>query len=303
MKIRPAVGRHAEGEAGREDDQARHDGHEGVQAHDPQGLAGEGAVLALVAAEDGHVADAHGKGEEGLGHGRIEHGVPAHALHLAHVRGQIKAHARARAGQGQAADHQQHQDGQQAHHDDLDHALHALLHAHGADQAARAHHDGHAQHLLQGAGQRAAEKGRHARGVQPGQVAGKAVPAIGQHPARDRGVEHGEQVAAPQGDPAEHVPARAFGRQDLQGASHVAAGRAPHGEFHDHHRQHGQQAEQVDAHEDRAAVRTGDVGEAPDVPQPDGAARRKQQEARPVYLQNLSTYPMTNTKMIRQGST
>ena len=62
----------AEGKAGGEDDQARDEGHKGIQHTDADGLSGEGPLLADVAAEDGQGADAQAQGEECLAHGVVD---------------------------------------------------------------------------------------------------------------------------------------------------------------------------------------------------------------------------------------
>ena len=273
------AGLHAKGETGREDDQAGHQGDEGIQAHDPHGLTGQGAVLALVAAEDAHGADAHGQGEESLVHGRIDDREQAGLLQLGGIGRQVEGNARLGAGQGQGADDQGHEDEEQAQHHQLDHALHALLHAHGAHAAAHEHHQGHAHHLGHGVAQGGTEELAHTGGIQAAQGAAGHVPAVIEHPARDRGVEHHQQVAADKGHLAAPVPLAALGLKDVEGQAHIAAGGTAHGEFHDHGRHHSEQAEQIDTHEDGATIRAGDVGETPDVPEADGAARRKQQEA------------------------
>ena len=78
------------------------------------------------------------------------------------------------------------------------------------------------------------------------------VPAVIEHPARDRGVEHHQQVAADKGHLAAPVPLAALGLKDVEGQAHIAAGGTAHGEFHDHGRHHSRQAEQIDTHEDGA---------------------------------------------------
>ena len=62
------TGRNTEGEASRENDGARHEGHEGIQNADADSLAGEGLLVAHVTAEDLHGADAQRQGEERLIH-------------------------------------------------------------------------------------------------------------------------------------------------------------------------------------------------------------------------------------------
>ena len=70
------------------------------------------------------------------------------------------------------------------------------------------------------------------------------------------------------------MPARAFGLQLLQGRAQISLRRPAHGELHDQNGNADRQQEaDIDEHEQRAAVGSCDIGETPDVPEPDGAAR------------------------------
>ena len=104
---------HPIGKAGREHDQPRHDGHKGIQQDDVHRLPHQGPLLADVAAENGHGADAQRQREKGLSNGRVHHiaGDPGQVRH------QVKPQALRRTVQGEAVNSQhQHQQQKQQHH-------------------------------------------------------------------------------------------------------------------------------------------------------------------------------------------
>ena len=104
--------------------------------------------------------------------------------------------------------------------------------------------------------------------------------ARSEHPASHGGVEHHEQIAARPADPLVLVPVGAGRLQLVEGPGDGALRAAAHRELHDqdgksqHHEE-----QQVHDEEGRAAVLAGDVGEAPDVAEADGAAGRDEDEA------------------------
>ena len=105
-QARPGVRADAVGEAGREDDQARRDGDDGVERRDDDRLARQGAVASDVAAEDRHAADAQAEGEERLPHGGVD-AVPKPVRHeVFKIRIQVEVQALLRPGQGHGPDGQ-----------------------------------------------------------------------------------------------------------------------------------------------------------------------------------------------------
>ena len=93
-------------------------------------------ILADVAAEDGHGADADGEGEESLVHGADNHLT----VNLGEVRHQVEGKPLLRAVEGRAVDSQhQHQHKERQHHV-LGHALKAALQVKA--QHTEAEHDG-----------------------------------------------------------------------------------------------------------------------------------------------------------------
>ena len=96
---------------------------------------------------------------------------------------------------------------------------------------------------------------------------------VGEHPTGHRGVEHHEQIAPGDAHPFVLVPVSARRLQHVEGPGDGALGAAAHGELHDHDGQsQDHQEDEVHDEEGRAAVLAGDVGEAPDVAEADGAA-------------------------------
>ena len=124
----------AESEGGGEDDQAGDKGNAGVQNAHVDGLAEQAALLADVAAENGHGANTQAEGEEGLSHGVIDGaeqpkaavGIVQSVVEVGH---QVELHALHGTGKGEGADGQHYQQGQQAEHHGLVDLLHAVFQA------------------------------------------------------------------------------------------------------------------------------------------------------------------------------
>lgn len=127
----------AEAEAGREDDQARTDGHEGVQPADADGFSAQGVIPGHEAAEDLHAGNAQAQGEEGLVHGGGDDLADALLRGAAEIRQQIEGETLAGAGQRNAAHHQHHDQQKQARHHPFADPLQTLLDAEAADAEAR----------------------------------------------------------------------------------------------------------------------------------------------------------------------
>ena len=189
------VGGDGESEAGGEDDEARQNGHSGVQTADAQGLARERVLLADATAEDLHGRDAQRQREERLAHGRI-HRVPetgqAAGEHLAEVGYQVELQARVGAGQRDGAHYEQRHDAEQGDHHHLGDAFDALLQAQAADEKADDHHGEHPAHHLGGVGEHGAEDASDAIGIESDEGARGHFRHVSEHPAADGGVEHHE---------------------------------------------------------------------------------------------------------------
>ena len=143
-----AVRLHTVGKAGGENDQSGAQSHQRVQRRHPGRLAHQCALLADIAAKDGHSADAQTQGKERLVHGPGHHIANAHFLHPRQIRHQVKAQPLAAPGGAHTVDGQHHHNDQQCHHHPLGNALQPLLQAKGAHQEAQhddnAHKQGHA---------------------------------------------------------------------------------------------------------------------------------------------------------------
>ena len=169
----------------------------------------------------------------------------------------------------------------QREHHDLADALESVLQAERADQEARDNDQLRPERHLTGVREHRAEFADNGFGIHPGmERAGEEFAEIVDHPAGDGGIVHHEQEAANQAEPAVDVPFLAgffkvFVRQD----GTLFAG-AAHGQLHRQHRHaHDEQADQIDEDEKAAAVLAGDIREAPDVADADGAAGADEQEA------------------------
>ena len=202
-----------EGETGREDDEARHERDERIQQQDVDGLAGQGALLVDVAAEDGHGADAEAQGEERLPHGGID-GLPDAVLeHLAEVGLQIEQDAFFGPRQGDGADHQKEHDDKQATHHDFGNALDAPLQPHGADEEPGDDRNGHPADLIKRIAERPAEERADLLGRKARKLTRAHVPAVGQHPPGDGRIEHHQHVTADDAPVAVQMPERPLGFQ------------------------------------------------------------------------------------------
>lgn len=252
-----------------------------------QGLAGEGALLANVAAEDGQSSDAQRQGEEGLTHGSVD-GLPEDEVTLSivhqvvEVGHEVEGQALHAALQSEGAHGQQHHHRQQAEHHGLIDLLHAVLQAPGDHQHAAHHHQDHEHGHEARLGEHVAKLLAHTSGVQAVEIPLGHFDAVQNEPAGHGGVEHHQQVISRQAKPAVPVPAGALGLQRLEGPGHALLAASAHGKLHHHHRQaHDDQKQQVHHHKGGPAVLAGDVGEPPYVAQPDGAPGGYEQKAQP----------------------
>ena len=190
-------------------------------------------ILADVAAEDGHGADADGEGEKGLVHGADDDG----AVDLAEIGHQIEAEALLRAAERRAVYSQHQHQYQQRHHHILGHALQSALKVEAQNAKAQHHGDGHIDHVDAGIGDHV-DKGV-VLALHEGQrldVAGQETHKIVHHPAGDDGVERHEADVAEQGEIAVDVPFLAGLFQLVVHSDRACLGRAAHGKFHCHGR-------------------------------------------------------------------
>lgn len=166
-----------------------------------------------------------------------------------------------------------HNDKQRDHHD-LGDALKPVLQPDGADRDAEHDHDEHPERHRPGACQHIVERRADLLGAHTLELTGGSEIEIMQHPARNRGVEHHEQVAANEGEVAVDVPLLARLFQCLIGVHRAFAGSAAHRKFHGHDGQaQNDEEDQVEQHERAAAALTCDIRELPHVANADGTAR------------------------------
>ena len=226
-------------------------------------------LLADVAAEDGQGTDAQGQGEEGLAHGGVHRlaqdevslGVVGQVVEVGH---EVELQALAGTLQQNGVDRQHHHQGQQAEHHHLGDLLHAVLQALGADEHAQHHHDDHKDRHQAGLAHEGAELIAHAGGVQAYKIALGHFEEVQQQPPGDGGVVHHEQVVARNAEPAVNMPLGALGLQGVEGQGDALLAGPAHGKLHDHDRKaHNHQKQQIEQHERRAAVLSGNIGEAP----------------------------------------
>ena len=295
------VHRDAVGRAGGEDDQARAQGHGGVQDAYPDGFSRQGMRLVDVAAEDRHGADAQTQGKERLIHGTYQHIAKAHIPHSVQVWQKEERKALRTALQSQAVPGQNEHHADEQHHHRLCDFFQSLLNAEGDDQKARDHHNSHEQGHFAGRGQHSAEHGFHPCGVQPGKSPGSRVHEILEHPSCHGGVEHHQHDVAQQAHIAVKAPAGA-GAQLLVHFQRTFLGGTAHGKFNGQCRHaQNQQENQIGQDECPAAVLPCHPGEFPNVSDTNGAACAEKKKAQPAAeMLPLHTNPPSKHHFVRR---
>ena len=265
------------GKARGEHDQARHDGDERVEDDDVHALAHEGALLADIAAEDRHRADAEAQREERLVH-RADDDT---AVDLREIGHEVEGEAFLRAGERKAVDREHDHQDEQRRHQIFRHALQAALQIKA--QNAEAQHDRDQQINDVHAGVR-----DHLHEAEVRALAEQELHEVIHHPAGDDGVERHQGDVAEQGKIAVDVPLLTGLLQLLIHAHGAGLRSAAHGELHRHCGQtQQQQAQDIHQHEAAAAVLTRHPRELPDVAAADRAARAQHDETEPA-AQSLS---------------
>ena len=181
-QARPRSRLNAEGEAGRNDDEACHQRHEGIQCGNADRLSREAPLFSDIAAEDHHRADTDGEGKECLAHGPEDHISDTHLLHLGKIRYQVEMDPFPGPFQkyGMYCQHQ-HDDQKRAHHQ-LGNPLNPLLDPELADRKTddadqgcpERHHRRVAQHVR--------KTGCHCIRRRPGKFSCDAAEAVIHHP-------------------------------------------------------------------------------------------------------------------------
>ena len=271
----------AEREAGREDDRARHQRDKGVERADTDCFAGKRVALRGVAAEDLHSGNAEAQGEKCLIHGACDDGAKTVFLHALCSRKQIELHTLGCAGKREAVNSQNEDQRKQRKHHALGNALQTVLKTEATDKEACNHDDLRPERHSSGLGKHASKHAAGRRGVHSGmERADEELSEVADHPARDSGVIHHQHHAAEQAEPAVNVPLRALGLQRFISKHSAFFAGASDGKLHRQNRNaHDQQADQIDQHEQTAAIQTGDIRETPDIADADGAACAYEQES------------------------
>ena len=175
-------------------------------------------------------------------------------------------------------DRQRDQNDEEQRHEQLGRAFNALLHAQLDDEVRGQHEERRVEERPPRiADEVFVDAAVLLGGGVAGEVARQRVDHVLGRPARDHEVEAQDQEGRDDAVVAQEAPAAV---ERLIGPHGIAVRGAAHGELRDHERQPQQHdAEDVDYKEGAAAVVAGDVGEAPDVAQPHGAARGDQHGA------------------------
>ena len=236
-------------------------------------------ILADVAAEDGHGADAKAQCKEGLVHGAHDDIANAGVFQALDIGQQVEFQPLGAAGEEQTVYSQRQHQHDQRHHHPLGHPLQSLLNTDGDDEKAGYDDHAHVNRLPDRVRKHVAEGGLHPGNVKSHEASGGGVHKVLQHPTGDGGVEHHQNHVAEQTDVAVPAPVSAW----LQRLIHFQGaflGGASHGEFHG---QNGdtqdQQEEQVDHDERAAAILPGHPREFPYIADADGATGAEENEA------------------------
>ena len=236
-----------------------------------------------VAAENRDAADPEAEREERLPHRRDDHVEQPYILNRFQARLKIEAQPLPRSRQQAGTDAEPEKQQQQTAHQNLGDPLHTAPQPERAHQRRTHHRNQHiADHLLRRS-EEVVEERPDLFGRETGDAAGEIFAGVGNHPAGHRGVEDHQNDVPGEEKHSETAPVPFPGRgQHRIGSDDVPAAGAPQRQLHHHDRiPQRDEEEEVDQHEDRAAVLPADEGEAPDVPEPDGAPGGEKNEPEP----------------------
>lgn len=276
---RSLVRMHVVGKAGRENDESRQEGHEGIQRRNTDSLAGEGEVIGHVAAENFKGCNPQGQCEEGLVHSCRCHIADARFHGPVPVREEVEFQSRFSSFQEKAVERQHHDKDKEAGHHDLRNPFHPVMEAQSADQETENHGEGHEDAHFPGVPQHG---GKYAGNGILGDTlerAGQEFPEIPQHPAGDGGVVHHEEIAAGDAEPAMDMPVAAGLFQCLIGLHRTLAAAPAYGQFHGHDgNPHEEKEAEIKQYKYGAPVFAGNVGKFPYITYADGTSCTDEQE-------------------------
>ena len=263
-QVRAGVRLNAEAEAGREDNQAGNNRHEGIQRHDIHRFTRQALLLADVAAEDSERADAQAQREEGLAHSSEDNLAHAMLQNSIEIRIEIIFQTGVTARQHDGVDCEHQHEHEQAGHHDLRNALYAIFYAQIAHAEAGEDNGNHVTGHRHRIAQQCAEDAAYALGIKADKAAYSHFIEVIQHPAADGGIEHHEDDVTGDGAIFIKMPFRSLRLQHIEGFGSAAHAGTANGElcYHDRQAQQQQKA-QIDKHEGSTAVLTCDEGEAP----------------------------------------
>ena len=254
----------AEAEAGREDNQAGNNRHEGVQRHDIHRFTRQALLLADVAAEDSERANAQAQREEGLAHSSEDNLAHAMLHNLIEIRIEIIFQTSITARKHDGVDCKHQHEHEQAGHHHFRNALYAVFYAQIAHAEAGEDNGNHVAGHRHRVAQQCAEDAADALGIKADEAAHSHFIEVIQHPAADGGIEHHEDDVAGDGAIFIKMPFRSLRLQHIEGFGSAAHAGTANGElcYHDRQAQQQQKA-QIDKHEGSTAVLTCDEGKAP----------------------------------------
>ena len=237
-------------------------------------------ATAYVAAEDRHRPDAERKREERLVH-RLDH--DAHDAYLAdrgEVGNEVERDALSRAREHQASHREDEDEGKEAHHENLCHALKPTLQPCGAyDDGSGDDRDSRRMHRQRFA-QHRTERAANARRVEAGKTARRHPAEVNEHPPRDDSVEHHQDETPDEAADAVETPCLLLRDERLVHLRDRPPGGATGRELHDEDRYpEKRETGEIRKDEKPAARLARDIREAPYVSEPYRASGGKQYEA------------------------
>ena len=252
-------------------------------------------IVGHVASEDLHRADTEAEGEERLVHRGDSDVAESGSRQTLKAGQQVERRALRGVGQHQAVHGKDDDQHEQAGHHHLRDLFQPLAHAEGKHKEAADDRDRHHEPHLFGIAQHRAENGVNFLELHPVERSRRELDEIRQHPAGNGRVEHHQHVVAEHTGPAVQLPGGRFGLEHLVRADGALTAGASHSKLHAQHRQpKNGQKQQIDQHEQTAAVLSHQPRELPHVADADGTAGADEQESSP-RLKTLTFHVFPNS--------
>ena len=265
----------AKGEAARDDDNTRNKRDDRIKDADTRSFLDEGVLAAYVATENRHATDTDTEREERMRECRKD--CLAHALarlrQALERRKQIELETCSRTRKRHGSNGKEDHDDKQANHHLLGDALDTFLEPERYNPEAEHDGDGHPENHKRGVRKHFAEaRCNLVRGSLEEVCVGDHLVEVIEHPARDHRVERHQYVVRRNQRELGPVPLGARLFQVIEGTGDTATAATTQREFcHENREPQEKQEAKIGQHKSRTTVLACNIGETPDVAQPDGA--------------------------------